>query len=128
VEPPRRSFCGQACVHEWKIRRNPSYVRRCVLKRDDGRCAACGRDAIAEYHRLQWLQRTDPEAFEAEVALCKAVRNRHSLWDADHIRPVAEGGGECGLDNYRTLCVYCHQKITAAQCKARAARKREGTS
>ena len=34
------------------------------------------------------------------------------FWEADHINAVSEGGGECGLDNYRTLCVPCHKKVT----------------
>jgi 5-methylcytosine-specific restriction endonuclease McrA len=38
---------------------------------------------------------------------------RKSLWDADHILPVAEGGGECDLDNIRTLCLRCHGRVTA---------------
>jgi 5-methylcytosine-specific restriction endonuclease McrA len=38
---------------------------------------------------------------------------RSSLWDADHIAPVAEGGGECDLSNIRTLCLKCHRKVTA---------------
>ena len=25
---------------------------------------------------------------------------------------MSEGGGECGLDNFRTLCVMCHRKVT----------------
>jgi 5-methylcytosine-specific restriction endonuclease McrA len=39
--------------------------------------------------------------------------NRRSLWDADHILPVAEGGGECDLRNLRTLCLRCHRLATA---------------
>ncbi len=35
-------------------------------------------------------------------------------WQADHIVPVAEGGGECGLDNMRTLCTPCHKAATRA--------------
>jgi len=35
-----------------------------------------------------------------------------SLWEADHIVPVSEGGGACGLDNYRTLCLPCHKAET----------------
>jgi 5-methylcytosine-specific restriction endonuclease McrA len=38
---------------------------------------------------------------------------RRSLWDADHILPVAEGGGECDLQNIRTLCLKCHRVVTA---------------
>jgi len=38
--------------------------------------------------------------------------SRKSLWDADHIQPVAEGGGECDLENIRTLCLRCHRTVT----------------
>ena len=37
------------------------------------------------------------------------------LWDADHIIPVKNGGGCCGLDNLRTLCIPCHKNITYKQ-------------
>ncbi len=48
---------------------------------------------------------------------------RKSLWDADHIVPVIEGGGECDLDNLRTLCVHCHRVVTAAlRARRQAAR------
>ncbi len=40
------------------------------------------------------------------------TRIRKSPWDADHILPVAEGGGECDLDNIRTLCLRCHRVVT----------------
>ena len=35
-----------------------------------------------------------------------------SLWEADHITPVVEGGGECDLSNLRTLCLRCHRMAT----------------
>src|SRR5262249_30993667 len=40
--------------------------------------------------------------------------SRSSLWDADHIVPVVEGGGECDLENLRTLCLICHRQQTLA--------------
>jgi hypothetical protein len=43
----------------------------------------------------------------------RSVGARRSLWDADHVLPVAEGGGECDLDNLRTLCLLCHREATA---------------
>jgi 5-methylcytosine-specific restriction endonuclease McrA len=43
----------------------------------------------------------------------RSVTARRSLWDADHILPVAEGGGECDLENLRTLCLMCHREATA---------------
>ena len=41
----------------------------------------------------------------------------------DHITPVAEGGGECDVDNLRTLCTVCHRDVTAQQNKERAKQK-----
>jgi len=35
--------------------------------------------------------------------------------------PVADGGGECGLDNYRLLCRQCHVKVTGEWRKTREA-------
>jgi 5-methylcytosine-specific restriction endonuclease McrA len=50
------------------------------------------------------------------------LSGRRSLWDADHIVPVSEGGGLCGLDGYRTLCIPCHKRVTA-DLRARMAAK-----
>ncbi|KAJ8308699.1 hypothetical protein KUTeg_013573 [Tegillarca granosa] len=47
-------------------------------------------------------------------------RHWTKFWHADHIKPVWEGGGECDIDNLRTLCVLCHMKVTAEQAKKRA--------
>lgn len=46
-------------------------------------------------------------------------------WEADHIVPVIEGGGECDLTNLRTLCLPCHRKETAALAKRRAQRRQQ---
>jgi 5-methylcytosine-specific restriction enzyme A len=45
-------------------------------------------------------------------------------WDADHILPVVAGGGECGIENVRTLCIWCHRRETASLAHARANAKR----
>jgi len=47
---------------------------------------------------------------------------KRSLWQADHIVPVVEGGGGCGLDNLRTLCTRCHKTATAGLAKRRSRR------
>ena len=51
------------------------------------------------------------------------ARLKHSLWQADHITPVVEGGGGCGLDNYRTLCLRCHKGATAGLAHRRRRQK-----
>jgi 5-methylcytosine-specific restriction protein A len=50
---------------------------------------------------------------------------RKSYWDADHIIPVCEGGGECTLENMRSLCVPCHQLVTKDLARKRASQRRQ---
>ena len=56
--PPgrRRTFCSEFCVHEWKLRSDPGYLREQVLARDRGICAACGLDCVAEWRQLKRLR------------------------------------------------------------------------
>ena len=110
--PPRRfTFCSADCVHEWKLRSQPRYLREQIFKRDKGMCAHCGTNAIQEHLRLKRARGAARAALMRHWGLNARVRK--SLWDADHILPVAEGGGECVLDNIRTLCLRCHRTVTA---------------
>jgi len=113
LEVPRRrfTFCSEFCVHEWKLRTQPAYLREQVLLRDKGICAECGVDAIAEALRLRYSRGARRRQLLAHWGL--KARTRKSLWDADHIVPVAVGGGECDLNNIRTLCLRCHRAATA---------------
>lgn len=45
-------------------------------------------------------------------------------WEADHIIPVIEGGGGCGPEGYRTLCMRCHHGETAKLAARRAVARR----
>jgi len=60
--------------------------------------------------------------------LIKDPKEGHA-WNADHIKAVAEGGGECTSENMRTLCVICHARVTAEMRKrnTRLAKSAEGT-
>lgn len=112
IEVPRGrfTFCSAYCVHEWKLRTQPGYLREHVLQRDRGMCAACGVDTMAAARQLRYSRGIKRTSLLAHWGL--KARTRESLWDADHILPVAEGGGECDLDNIRTLCLRCHRAAT----------------
>jgi 5-methylcytosine-specific restriction endonuclease McrA len=112
VPARRRTFCSDACVHEWKLRTDPGYLREHVFARDKGVCAACGVDTIALRRDMRKLDFAVRRRFLKEWKLREG--SRKSLWDADHIVPVAEGGGQCDLSNMRTLCLKCHAAATAA--------------
>lgn len=109
--PARRfTFCSEWCVHEWKLRTDPGYLREQVLLRDRGICAKCGADTVAAWRELKRARGTHRIRLLQKWGLKRL--NRKSLWDADHIVPVVEGGGECDLENIRTLCLVCHSEET----------------
>jgi len=122
--PPgrRRTFCSQQCVDAWMVRTNPAHLRKVVFERDRGVCAICGADTVA----------IEREVFDAPYAEQDTIRAKHGIpahryrnfWDADHVVPVIEGGGECDVQNIRTLCIPCHVRATA-ELAARLAEKRK---
>jgi 5-methylcytosine-specific restriction protein A len=125
--PPRRwTFCSDACVHTWKLTTNPRYVRECLFKRDRGKCYKCGLDTHRIKLDLAKLKRKNPDLWweRWEEMLARGVpAHRKTFWDAHHVVAVVEGGGLCGLDNYATLCIFCHRAETIALSHRRAAGK-----
>jgi 5-methylcytosine-specific restriction enzyme A len=107
----KRHNCSTECSDAWAIKTTPSLMRRAVFQRDQGICSVCRVDTVAqkaEYLAIQTM--VEREAFRKMVGV---PPSRHGdWWDADHIKPVVEGGGECGLNNYRTLCIPCHKAET----------------
>lgn len=117
VKPPRRTMCSPECVHEILIRTNGRYLRDCVFKRDKGICVLCKTDTKKIAKQALALEGQEKKDFliENKILLKRKIwKRKHGggLWDADHIIPVKEGGGQCGLENIRTLCIPCHKKVT----------------
>jgi 5-methylcytosine-specific restriction endonuclease McrA len=110
VPAGRLTFCSDFCVEEWRLRSSPAHLRDRVLERDHGVCAVCHIDCLAEYRHVKRLR--GPARLKAVEAW--GLKGRKSLWDADHVVPVAEGGGECDLSNMRTVCLKCHRVHTLA--------------
>lgn len=118
VKPPRRTLCSEECAHEIKIRCNGKYMRECVYKRDKGICSICNIDTKEIAKKIK---EATCENINAKLLLEHSISKKRKiwkrkfgggLWDADHIKPVKDGGGQCGLENLRTLCIKCHKKIT----------------
>ena len=102
----RQSYCSDECWH----RNSPSIMRNKVWRRDNGVCAMCGLDTKTVQRNGHYY----------------GVNHR---WEADHIVPVSEGGGLCGLEGYRTLCKgrgtnNCHGKVSGELRKRLNERKR----
>ena len=64
-----------------------------------------------------WMVKTSPSwarimvhgRDKGKCVRCGKTRNE---WEAHHKVAVVEGGGECELDGYETLCVDCHKRET----------------
>lgn len=131
--PTRTRWCSQNCVDNYMIRNSSNMVRHHVKIRDKGICSNCGinceevRALMVRCWRLHKGERqydflwskSDRKNFFSQWGPWGNDSSR-SLWEADHIVPVIEGGGCCGLDNYRTLCLACHKRETAHLAKRRS--------
>ncbi|WAR19042.1 ZRAB3-like protein [Mya arenaria] len=118
---------------------NTEYIRDQVYEAEHGVCQMCKLDAHALYRHIK--ETHDPKK-RAEIlgrsllaALGVKVKQQMVLkptpglfWHADHIVPVWQGGGQCDIDNLRTLCVCCHNKVTAKQAGQRANVRRLGAA
>lgn len=102
----RQTFCSDACIEQWKIRTRPAFAKVKVFERDHGICAECKADCGGEV--MRGGQRMRPG--------CR--------WEMDHIVPVVEGGGSCGIEGLRTLCIPCHRRVTAELASRRAQARR----
>jgi 5-methylcytosine-specific restriction protein A len=100
-------------------------MRYLLEKRDHGICALCGVDTYELAKQFNLLPKGWPTPPERANFLEKhgipLSRVLSDWWDADHIVPVIEGGGECTLENFRTLCIPCHKKVTK-ELRARLAK------
>ncbi len=110
-------------------------MRKMVFARDRGVCThcrtACGQLDRVIHHLAHWGTDEDPQAgktlaLRAIAALGFGLRRQViSLWQADHRIAIAEGGRDCGLGNYRTLCLHCHALQTKELHRRMRQRRRE---
>lgn len=118
VKPPRRTICSPECEHELKLRISGRYLRECIYKRDKGICAICEVDTKITAKTALSLQGEERNEYlkKHNISLKRKIFIKKfggSLWDGDHLLEVKNGGGCCGLDNMRTLCISCHKIVTA---------------
>ena len=150
VTKPARHWCSdEACLDAFRMANDPAYIREKAFERDAGICAMCGNhpleaerlwyffremaallhDAVRQFELSRWIKTGIRPSGGGAMCNCVwhiAAREAADLrkWEADHILPVVEGGGQLGLDNYRTLCRVCHKKQTKELAARRAAARK----
>lgn len=141
------AICGCDSEAEYRrylsINREANALMNWLERREERRIAfMVPRDQAHDWHRIaretMWPEaKGKPKSYALIARLrdkeierlsgCKNpgwTRGRSTAWDADHIVPVVEGGGLCGVVGYRTLCHPCHKRVTADLAARRAAQRR----
>ncbi|XP_020151028.1 uncharacterized protein [Aegilops tauschii subsp. strangulata] len=129
-------FCKLDCFRLYRLRTNQSALRQALFQIEHGICSQCKLDCCKLVKHIKPLSNPKREAHIRSVApniacrkklLAKLVEEptQGNAWHADHIVPVYKGGGECMLENMRTLCVACHAEVTKAQQKERKEARKE---
>lgn len=148
----RMAWCSDQCSLFARIEVGwQGAARQYLRERDGGVCAACGLDtqALAKWlyrlagSRSRWRLPSfqDLVVFRRGDRALAAVRDLkrrgfdvpelshrkaliRTLWHADHIVPIVEGGS-LSPENLQTLCVPCHKADTAAIAARKAALRRQ---
>ncbi|XP_059444296.1 LOW QUALITY PROTEIN: uncharacterized protein LOC132176179 [Corylus avellana] len=119
-------FCNLDCFQEFRLRTSNRSLRQELFQLEHGVCAICQLDChklvnhirpLSLSRRQAYIERVAPNVARRKNLLNKLVNDptEGNAWHADHIVPVYRGGGECRLENMRTLCVACHSDVTVAQ-------------
>uniref|UniRef100_A0A7N0TNK9 DNA annealing helicase and endonuclease ZRANB3 n=1 Tax=Kalanchoe fedtschenkoi TaxID=63787 RepID=A0A7N0TNK9_KALFE len=129
-------FCNLHCYDEYRVRTSNRSLRQELFQLEHGVCTSCQLDChnlvkrlkpLSLSRRRDYIKQHAPRVASRKKLLEKLIKdpNEGHAWHADHIIPVYRGGGECQLDNMRTLCVACHYDVTAAQRRERRVMKNE---
>ncbi|NXJ02358.1 ZRAB3 endonuclease, partial [Psophia crepitans] len=127
-------FCSHACQEDFSIRSSQSYLRTKVFQIEHGVCQFCNQNAQELYLSIRDAPKSQRKKLLESSwmshlplgQLNEMITNptEGQFWQADHIRPVYSGGGQCSLENLQTLCTVCHRERTAKQARERSQMKR----
>ncbi|EOY21978.1 SNF2 domain-containing protein / helicase domain-containing protein / HNH endonuclease domain-containing protein, putative isoform 1 [Theobroma cacao] len=124
-------FCNLGCYEEYRLRTSNRSIRQELFQIEHGICSNCQLDChqlvkhlkpLSSERRREYIAKVAPKIASQKSLVDKLVSDpsEGNVWHADHIVPVYRGGGECRLENMRTLCVACHADVTAVQCAERS--------
>ena len=80
----------------------------------------CSHECFAR----NWPSIMRSRVYKRDHGICALCGADSMHWEADHIVPVSEGGGLCGLEGYRTLCKKCHGQESGKLRRRLNARKK----
>lgn len=131
VKAPRRSWCSQACVDEWRVRGDWNYIRAQIIQRDKV-CRWCGGCRMRKSYDVTgdrggaystWAVRKHRESGQQPDWPIEWIPPYTAIsrggWEVDHIVAVEDGGTDDPA-NLRLMCSPCHRDRTALQRRIKA--------
>eukprot|EP00930_Biecheleria_cincta_P023520 TRINITY_DN16982_c0_g1_i1.p1 TRINITY_DN16982_c0_g1~~TRINITY_DN16982_c0_g1_i1.p1 ORF type:complete len:1511 (-),score=233.62 TRINITY_DN16982_c0_g1_i1:373-4905(-) len=130
-------FCTGSCRARYFGKRSGGSLRRQLFELERGICQSCGIDCHSVFQSLltaspgprrhACLSEVAPRIASNPILASRILEAQRVteglLWQADHIVPVWEGGGMCGVENLQSLCVACHAAKTSSEASQRANRR-----
>eukprot|EP00916_Digyalum_oweni_P012075 GHVL01019962.1.p1 GENE.GHVL01019962.1~~GHVL01019962.1.p1 ORF type:complete len:229 (-),score=27.40 GHVL01019962.1:265-951(-) len=128
-------FCCGKCRAAYFGTRSQSSLRYQLFQSERGVCNMCRLDCTEllqslqntknEDERIKILLKISPQWMDEPKLLKRLIKTPLAgyVWNADHIKPVEMGGGQCGLDNIQTLCCVCHKYKSGEEAFQRRKRK-----
>ncbi|KAK3021011.1 hypothetical protein RJ639_045142 [Escallonia herrerae] len=115
-------FCALSCYEEYRSRTSNRFLREGLFQIEHGICSICKLDChqlvkhirpLPSEKRQEYIKNLAPKLAKRGKLLDRLVSDptESNSWHAGHIVPVYQGGGECRLENMRTLCVACHADV-----------------
>ncbi|XP_064621798.1 uncharacterized protein LOC135484357 [Lineus longissimus] len=128
-------LCSRQCKEQYWLKTNRQYGRHHVFELEHGVCQLCNFDAgnffqqikaMKDYASRASLIKDSPfSSLSADIKQRMVKDPKQGMfWHVDHITAVADGGGQCDIDNLRTLCYLCHKVVTKQQNRERAIERR----
>ncbi|XP_074644008.1 uncharacterized protein LOC141900831 [Tubulanus polymorphus] len=129
-------FCSKQCSEQHWVKTSREYGRKIIYEVEQGICQICKFNAEQFFtqikvtkdleRRAQLIKDSPYNILKPEVKDRMVTKPyRGQFWHVDHIKAVMDGGGQCDIDNLRTLCVLCHQKVTSSQKRQQAINRRK---
>lgn len=115
VPRPRIYWCSDDCRQAFFIRCDPAWARDHFINT---------QTVATKIRWCEWSKRLRGWYPMVECQGCHSLTVAPEA-ELDHIVPVSEGGGLCGPDNYRLLCLDCHKQASAEGAARRAKRRRQ---
>lgn len=93
----------------WALGREPLTCTWCGNSVKPPKACWCSQDCVHAFKAVSCIAHQRRIVIDRDGDSCASCGSV-GPFELDHVIPVAEGGGVCGPDNLRLLCLACHKR------------------